>query len=394
VVARPKLLWVGDIPAPANVRQAARDRWDLASSPFGRELRGQVGDTSVAVVCPTELEGDQGRIQSLLEELSEVSTVAVLLLPGDASEAWSVAAGEFSNIICAREDSPAGELAARLEAASQLQPAIAKLRRELTQARDAAAGATRTIEEVDEEMRLAGKLQREFLPNRMPEVGPIRFGTLFRPASWVSGDIYDVIRLDETHVGFYVIDAVGHGMPAALLTMFIKKALQTKRIVGNSYQIVPPRVAMAELNADICEQDLASCQFCTAAYCVVDTDTLTLTYSRAGHPEPLLIRPDGCVQALPCPGSLLGIFPGEKYHSRQVRLAPGDRLVVYSDGAEDALCGIGGTSRPTMAEVVAPWATMAREELLLQLTAAIDASPEDEACSDDITVLVMDVQPD
>ena len=84
----------------------------------------------------------------------------------------------------------------------------------------------------------------ERMSRRLPEVGPIRFGALYRPATWVSGDIYDVVRLDETHVGFYVADAVGHGMPAALLTMFIKKALLTKRILGHTYEILPPHVSL------------------------------------------------------------------------------------------------------------------------------------------------------
>ena len=75
-----------------------------------------------------------------------------------------------------------------------------------------------------------------------------------------SNVLYHFFRLDETHVGFYVVDAVGHGMPAALLTMFIRRALQTKRISGNSYQIIPPHVAIGELNVDICQADLSSCQ--------------------------------------------------------------------------------------------------------------------------------------
>src|SRR5688572_8924311 len=84
------------------------------------------------------------------------------------------------------------------------------------------------IRRLDEELRLAARLQQDFLPKSLPQVGPVRFHTLFRPAGHVSGDIYDVMRLDETHVGFYIVDAVGHGMPAALLTMFLKNAMVTK----------------------------------------------------------------------------------------------------------------------------------------------------------------------
>ncbi len=78
------------------------------------------------------------------------------------------------------------------------------------------------LHRLDEELRLAARLQQDFLPRELPQLGPVHFHTLFRPAGYVSGDLYDVVRLDQRRVGFYLADAVGHGMPAALLTMFIK----------------------------------------------------------------------------------------------------------------------------------------------------------------------------
>ena len=68
---------------------------------------------------------------------------------------------------------------------------------------------------LDEELRLAARIQQDFLPKTLPQVGNVHFHTLFRPAGYVSGDLYDVIRLDERHIAFYMADAVGHGMPAA-----------------------------------------------------------------------------------------------------------------------------------------------------------------------------------
>ncbi|GAH56406.1 unnamed protein product, partial [marine sediment metagenome] len=72
-----------------------------------------------------------------------------------------------------------------------------------------------------EQLRMAGQVQRNFLPARLPNSDTIRWATVFLPADWVSGDIYDIARLDERHIGFYVADAVGHSMPAALLTMLL-----------------------------------------------------------------------------------------------------------------------------------------------------------------------------
>jgi len=388
LAGRSKLLWVSQSPAPDNVLQAARDAWELTPySPDG-PLCPQLSGVGLAVVYPDGQKEDPRWLPTLLAALDDSPTVAVVLLPETADAAWSALCRRGGQFLCVRADAPAEVLAGRFAAAEALQPALASLRAELAAARRTAAGATRAFEDMTEEMRLAARLQRDFLPRRLPEVGSARFGVLYRPVSWVSGDIYDVARLDETHVGFYVADAVGHGMPAALLTMFIKKALQTKRIVGNTYQIVPPHVSLCELNADICEQNLSSCQFCTAVYCVLDTASLILTYARAGHPEPILIHKDGTAEMLLAQGSLLGVFPGEQYESQQAKLRPGDRLLVYTDGVEAALCGVGRGVEEFM-KVVAPLVAAPREEMLLRLTSWIDG--RGQVSADDITVIVMDV---
>ncbi|MCD6365518.1 MAG: SpoIIE family protein phosphatase [Planctomycetes bacterium] len=313
------------------------------------------------------------------------------VLSAGAEKAWEAATAS-DRAVCARQDASAEEVAAKPSTTEALQGTIRNLQSELAEARELARQANRTLEEMDGQIHLAGKLQQEFLPTRMPEVGPIRFGALFRPVSWVSGDLYDVIRLDETHVGFHVTDVVGHGMPAALMTMFVKKALQTKRIMGNSYQIVPPHVAMGELNADICDQDLASCQFCTSLYCVIDTRTLEMTYCRAGHPEGILFLNDGQVEYLSGEGNLLGVFPDSTFDSKHRQLHGGDRVVLFTDGAEDALCGVGAANRGRLADFIAPWRELPREELLLRLAAAIDELSQSHMPEDDITIVVMDVE--
>ncbi len=386
-----KLHWAGYGQVPSNVALAAEDAWEISPVDLASPLVEQLCGASIAVVHPNGETGDPARFSALLDEVDSTGAVTLLLLPSESHAAWETACDRHGRIVCAVEDASPTELSAKLSACDALHHVISDLQTELTVARDQIGVAERTVEEIDEEMRLAGKLQQEFLPHRMPEVGPIRFATLFRPAHWVSGDIYDAMRLDETHVGFYVIDAVGHGMPAALLTMFIKKALQTKRIVGSDYEIVQPHVSMTELNADICDQNLASCHFCTAVYCIVDTATGIMQYSRAGHPEPILVHADGTMEELNCRGSLLGIFPAEQYHLRQLQLKPGDRVILYSDGIEDALCGTDPATRQPFAEVIAPLARLPREELIFRLSGAIDDLTETAPPQDDITFLVMDV---
>jgi serine phosphatase RsbU (regulator of sigma subunit) len=353
-------------------------------------LAGQLAAVAVAMACPNGEADDPHELEKLLVAVDRASAVAVVLLPPDAKVAWGVLGRRVGKFVLARQDAEPAEILAKLDAAAALQPAFRNLQAELADARNIGESAGGQLKELDEEMRLAARLQRDFLPRRLPEVGSARFSVLYRPLGWVSGDIYDVARLDETHVGFYVADAVGHGMPAALLTMFIKRAFETKRIVGNTYEIIPPDVSLQQLNAAICEQNLSSCQFCTAAYCVLDVSTLRLTYARAGHPEPILIRADGSTNSLAVPGSLLGVFPGERYTSASVGLAKGDRVVLYSDGLEDALADPTGLGQG-LSERLAGLRERPRDEMLLQLAAWIDQSPGGSRADDDVTVVVLDV---
>jgi len=392
LAAKTKLLWLGDDPAPPNVRQATEGRWDVLPYRAEQSLKGQLSDTGIALACPTSRTEDPHRLERLLDAVERASAVAIILLPNDAKVAWGVLSRRGGKFVCLRQDASPEEIVAKLAAAESLQPAIRNLQAELAAARELGARPGGPSEELDEEMRLAARLQRDLLPRSLPEIDPVRFGVLYRPAGWVSGDIYDVIRLDETHLGFSVADAVGHGMPAALLTMFIKRALPTKRIAGHAYQIIPPHESLMELNSAICEQNFSSCQFCTAVYCVLDVADLTLTYSRAGHPQPFLFHGDGSAAKLTAPGSLLGVFPGERYESTTVSLSPGDRLVLYTDGIEDALAGATGDPE-RFGEMLASVGSVPRDEMLLRLTAWVDEQPATVRPQDDITVLIADVLP-
>jgi sigma-B regulation protein RsbU (phosphoserine phosphatase) len=185
-----------------------------------------------------------------------------------------------------------------------------------------------------EQLRLAGLVQQDFLPAKLPNTDEVRWASIFLPAEWVSGDIYDIVRIDEQHIGFYVADIVGHGMPAALLTIFLKQALVMRETIDNNYRIFSPVEVMKNLNLRMAAQKLSGYQFATCCYCLLNTKTLQLTYSRAGHPYPVLIRPGKEPEQLQIRGSLLGIFEQAEYVQGTVQLQPGDKLLLFSDGAE------------------------------------------------------------
>lgn len=198
-------------------------------------------------------------------------------------------------------------------------------------------GLADQIDKIDEELRLAAQLQKEFLPTQLPEVPGFDFQVLFRPAGYVSGDIYDILMLDEDHVGLFLADAVGHGVPAALMTMYIKRSLHTKDVgkqYPNGYRLVPPGETLARLNRDMCRQTPGAVRFATACYGILDWRCRQLTIARAGHPYPVILRDNQLAQYLDPDGAMLGIFPDEQFESQVVNFDPGDRLLIYSDGFE------------------------------------------------------------
>ncbi|QDU33603.1 Phosphoserine phosphatase RsbP [Poriferisphaera corsica] len=221
------------------------------------------------------------------------------------------------------------------------------MRREMRVLNAHQGGLADQIGKMDEELRLAAQLQREFLPRELPTLRDVSFQVLWRPAGYVSGDIYDVQRLDENHIGFFVADAVGHGVPAALMTMYIKRSLQTKVIDPDSprgYRILTPSETLAKLNHDMIERQAGKVRFATACCGLINCETNTLQIARAGHPFPMVLKADGANIMIEPEGGLLGVFPDEIFEQAEVTLNPNDRLLLYSDGFEVAFPQIGTQS--------------------------------------------------
>jgi serine phosphatase RsbU (regulator of sigma subunit) len=123
-------------------------------------------------------------------------------------------------------------------------------------------------------------------------------------------------------------------MPAALLTIFLKQALVMRTTVDNTYHIFSPAEVMKNLNKRMATQKLSGYQFATCCYCLLNTETLEMIYARAGHPYPVLLRKGEEPKQLEVRGSLLGVFKEADYSEDKIQLQPGDKILLYSDGAE------------------------------------------------------------
>jgi sigma-B regulation protein RsbU (phosphoserine phosphatase) len=188
-------------------------------------------------------------------------------------------------------------------------------------------------QQIDQELELAQRIQLSFLPQTLPEVPQLRFAVRYMLCGRVGGDFYDVFRLDEDHVGFYVADAMGHGVPASLLAIFVKTGMRAKEITGRQYRLLPPSEVLQRLNRDLIEQALSENPFITMVYGLYNFKEHSFTFARAGHPYPLHVPRQGEPAFWEVPGSLLGVFE-TTFPPQTRRLEPGDKLLLYSDGID------------------------------------------------------------
>lgn len=207
------------------------------------------------------------------------------------------------------------------------------------------------VERMHEELQLAAQAQRELLPRELPTINGISVAALWRPAQYVSGDIYDVIRLDDDHLGLFLADAVGHGVAAALMTMVISRSLVTRVAEGSSWQILDPSEVLTQLNQQMLGRHIHPSRFATAVYAVINCRSRRMVLSAAGHPPPFLVHADGRSDTLETSGGLLGVFDDEDYDQVEIDLETGDRLLMYTDGFEQAFprdeSAENGTSLPS-----------------------------------------------
>jgi sigma-B regulation protein RsbU (phosphoserine phosphatase) len=333
---------------------------------------------AVLVDLPSADAASLGRAANLAARFSE-SPVPVLVLADGLDREARLALYRSGAVAIVGPDEDGEELLARLAS--------------LAGATRTAARAVRRLRDhslhLDEQLRLAQRLQRDFLPRRMPSMASARFAARLEPAAWVAGDFYDIFRLDEHHVGFYVADAVGHGIPAALLTVFVKKSLQTKRIEGKHYELIPPEEALRLLNADLLSAQLQETPFITLVYGLYNETTREVAYARAGHPKPLLLEPQATLEALDGDGPLLGVFADAAFEARRRTLEPGQRLILYSDGAERV--DPGRQANPErFQEILQTAALLPLEALLDTALDAVRGATGGRHLADDVTLVALE----
>lgn len=228
----------------------------------------------------------------------------------------------------------AGRVAAMIFALCERQPLVEQLSREVRTGSGMDKGIRGEMDRLHEELHLAATVQRELLPQRLPEDSEIEFASLYHPATYVSGDLFDARAIDDHRVAFFIADAVGHGVPAALITMMLSRALLNELAIGAaSGGDINPAACLSGLNKELCHHAAGNYRFATAVCGVLDKRDFSVRLAGAGHPPSLLLH-GGEMQSLESQGPLLGVFAEAEYTDETVTLVPGATLLLYTDGFE------------------------------------------------------------
>ena len=273
-----------------------------------RRLRGRLDDRFVPILYVTDDHGPAARLASF-----EVGADTYLLRP-------------FAS----------GELLAQVQALLRIKEATIGWPTRRRRSIASTSASSRLHQQIDQELQLAQRIQSSFLPQTLPDVPRTRFAVHYLLCGRVGGDFYDVFRLDENSVGLYVADAMGHGVPASLLTIFVKKGVRAKEVFGQHYRLVPPEEVLQRLNKELIDQQLSEYPFITMAYGLSTTRKARFASPGPAIPIRCIVPREGEPAFWRQEGMLLGVVDAA-FPARTYTLKPGDKVLLYSDGIDTAL---------------------------------------------------------
>ena len=330
------LLWTPDLEAAADLRRGLEDAgYHVQTHTPGSPDREPWRDCHLLVIDDSLAGFDPAAVCRRVRARLGDDSIPLLCLAGESPSPVRRAVLEAGADACLTRPFTAEEFLAQVNALLRIKDRHDRLQGKTAEMLHTTLRLQQAHQRVNQELELARRIQQSFLPQSLPEVPRARFAVHYQPCGRVGGDFYDVFRLDEQHIGFYVADAMGHGVPAGLLTMFLKKGVRAKEIFQRQYRLVPPEEVLERLNRDLIEQGLADNSFITMIYGLFNVQDGTLHFSRAGHPHPVYLSGDQEPEVWKVPGSLLGVFE-TTFADRTCRLHPGDKVLFYTDGTEES----------------------------------------------------------
>lgn len=255
---------------------------------------------------------------------------------------------------------------------------------------------TEAYSTIKKDLETAADLQRQFLPDNNVLINNCTFNWIFVPSVFVSGDTFSFFPIDDTHIAFYIVDVSGHGLPAAFLSVSLSRTLGVgfgnQMLVNpeDSSDIYPPSKVIKLLNEQFLSRG-KNAEYFTMLYGIIDLENDHISFSQAGHPNPILVK-SGCkAEYLVSRGFPVGILPEAEYYDQTVPFKIGDKFIVYTDGITEC-AGIKKKIQvqSQLIEFLNLYSNLKPDNLLKQITLQLKEWAGGEEFYDDITMLVIE----
>lgn len=381
------------------------ERWTIGELESGLRAitptTSSLDDAGVIVLLGPGGAGSDRGVLRLADLLEQHNAPAVFVAPTEAAAARAARTGMLTRrgMVAISGEDDAERAAVLIQGMAARQPLVRRLAAEAGMSQRTLSGAQSELGRLEGELREAARVQQNFSHRMLPDIEGLDVGAVYRPAGHVSGDVFDIEVLDRDRVGIFLADAAGHGVPAAMLTLFISRALPKTERSGGRTRIIPPGEALARLNHDFACRGGNTDRFATAVYAIYDTQARTMTVAGAGHPAPLLIGPDTDTERVETDGPLLGVFPDATFAESTVELPEGRSVVLFSDGWEVAFPKDGADEHelklPTqtyidrLSSLARACASGGSQEAVSDMLRALDGQAGSLHQPDDVTALVL-----
>jgi sigma-B regulation protein RsbU (phosphoserine phosphatase) len=209
-----------------------------------------------------------------------------------------------------------------------------------------------TLKKIHRETQIAKNIQNKILPEDKIYDETVAVNSYYQPADDLGGDIFDIVHISEDEYLLYIADVSGHGIQAALLTVFIRERVRANLRIAKE----GPARLLGKLVKDFNSLEMDATLYVTMALCQYDRRRHELSIANAGHGcYPIIIRGNGHVETVPIKGlPVCAIAEEDSYEEEILGMHPGDRLILYTDGiVEEFDVSRGGTFGPEGVRAIA-----------------------------------------
>jgi sigma-B regulation protein RsbU (phosphoserine phosphatase) len=251
------------------------------------------------------------------------------------------------------------------------------------------------LQKINESFKAAGRIQLSLLPKPLSAGDRVKFAWKFKPCDAVGGDIFNVMSLDATHIGLYLLDVAGHGLPSAMISVLVYQILNPHTGILVDHTVNPPHILDPEAVLNILDREFPLMRFkrhFTIVYAVLDIVSNTLTYSNAAHCSPIIISCKNDLKILTVSGTVIGVN-AFAFGQETVMLSPGDKVVFLSDGvfeSGNAANELFGEER--LYQTLRELRSATIDDLVQGIYSKVTSFAESQPAADDISILAFEIK--